>query len=200
LVKALALSLQTLFCKQQGLESVMKDQPLELGGESPYAAYRLLSFTFNGALLSVAFSKAAKGAFSTPMMLTDFGMTAAATHKLAQIISSERVTMYLRSPFTWQRDEGRKGERKEIPKEHGLHRALGELLTCPYCLAPWISSALIAGHIFAPVPTRVVTTIFAATAAADWLSQLKAKLNEVAAAKSEPAKSEPAPRVVSVVS
>lgn len=174
----------------------MEDQPLELGGESPYSAYRLLSLTFNGGLLAVACSKAAKGVFSQPLGLADFGLTAAAAHKLAQIITKERVTMALRSPFTWQRDEGRTGKRKEVPKEHGLHRAIGELLTCPYCLAPWISTALVAGHIFAPVPTRVVTTIFALTAAADLMSELKSSLGKTESA-SKPARPEP-PRVVTV--
>lgn len=180
------------------VESVLTDQPLELGGESPYPAYKLLSFTFNGALLLVATSKAAKRTFVAPMGLGDFALTAAAAHKLAQIISGERVTMYIRSPFTWQKDEGKGGERKEIPKEHGIHRAIGELLTCPYCLAPWISGTLIAGHIFFPVQTRVITTVFAATAAADWLSQLKSKLNQVVEAKTKESKPDPIPRVVAV--
>jgi hypothetical protein len=174
----------------------MEDQPLELGGESPYAAYRLLSFTFNAGLLSIAFSKGAKGAFARPLGLGDFALTAAASHKLAQIITGERVTMALRSPFTWQRDEGRNGQRKEVPKEHGLHRAIGELLTCPYCLAPWISAALVAGHIVAPVPTRVVTTVFALTAAADWMSLVKSKLGQVEPSP-KPAQKQP-PRVVTV--
>jgi hypothetical protein len=157
----------------------------------------LLSFAFNAGLLSVACSKAARGALTAPMALGDFALTAAATHKLAQIITGERVTMALRSPFTWQRDEGKGGRRKEVPKEHGLHRAIGELLTCPYCLAPWISATLLAGHIFAPVPTRVVTTVFALTAAADWMTQVRAKLGELGPA-AKAAKPEPPARVLTV--
>jgi len=178
----------------------MQDQPLELGGESPYSAYKLLSLTFNTGLLAVACSGAAKRVFAQPLNLVDFGMTAAAAHKIAQIVSKERVTMYLRSPFTWQKDEGKEGGRKEVPKEHGMQRAIGELLTCPYCLAPWISTALVAGHIFAPVPTRVVTTIFALTAAADWMTQLKSELKEVTEAKTKDKPAEVQARVISVVS
>lgn len=163
----------------------MKNQPLELGGESPYSAYRLLSLGFGAGLLGVAFSTAAKRRFAQPLGLMDFGLTAAATHKLAQIVTKERVTMYLRSPFTWQKDEGKHGAREEVPKEHGFKRAVGELLTCPYCIAPWISTALIAGHVFAPAQTRIVTTIFAATAAADLLTQLKANMRELVEVQKE---------------
>ena len=74
--------------------------------------------------------------------------------------------------------------------------AIGELLTCPYCLAPWISGALVAGHILAPVPTRVVTTVFALTAAADWMSLIKAKLGQLEPS-AKPAPKQP-PRVVTV--
>jgi len=182
----------------------MNDQPLELGGESPYSAYKLLSLAFNAGLLGVATSGAAKRVFAQPLSLVDFGLTAAAAHKIAHIVSHERVTMYLRSPFTRQKDTGKEGERKEVPKEHGLKRAIGELLTCPYCLAPWVSTALVAGHIFAPIPTRVVTTVFAATAVADWLTQLKSELKEVTEATVEQREAQkPADvsaRVVSVVS
>jgi hypothetical protein len=180
-------------------ETAMEDQPLELGGASPFSAYRLLSAVFGTGLMSVAFSGAAARTLTRTVGFTDFALTAAATHKLAQIISGERVTMALRAPFTRQRDEGREGERKEVPAEHGLHRAIGELLTCPYCLAPWVSAALMTGYVFAPVPTRMVSTVFAITAAADWLSNAQKQRKEVAEAKVEAAhKAEPVVRVVAV--
>ena len=177
----------------------MQDQPLELGGASPFSAYRLLSAVFGTGLMSVAFSGAAARTFTRAVGLPDFALTAAATHKLAQIISTERVTMALRAPFTRQRDEGRGGERKEIPKEHGLHRAIGELLTCPYCLAPWVSAGLLTGYVFAPIPTRMITTVFAVSAVADWLTNAQKQRKEVAEAKVEAAhKVEPVVRVVAV--
>ncbi|MET0344564.1 MAG: DUF1360 domain-containing protein [Polyangiales bacterium] len=170
----------------------MKDQPLELGGASPFSAYRLLSAAFGTGMLSVAFSGAAARTLTRTLGLTDFTLAAVATHKIAQVIASERVTMALRAPFTRQRDEGRGGERKEVPKEHGLHRAIGELLTCPYCLSPWVAAGLMTGYVFAPIPTRVVTTVFALSAASDWLSQRKSRGEKVTEAKAEAArKSEP---------
>lgn len=175
----------------------MHDQPLELGGESPYAAYRLLSFAFVAGLVGLASSRAARRTFSKPPNAADVALTGAATHQLAQIITSERVTMALRSPFTWQRDEGRGGKRVEIPKEHGVHRAVGELLTCKYCIAPWITAGLIAGHVYAPAATRTVATVFAATAFSDWMTQLKTKLSQVGEAPKLP-RPQPAPVVTAV--
>lgn len=175
----------------------MHDQPLELGGESPYAAYRLLSLVFIGGLAGLASSRATRRTFSKPPSAADIALTGAAAHQLAQIITSERVTMALRSPFTWQRDEGRGGKRVEIPKEHGVHRAIGELLTCRYCIAPWIAAGLVAGHVFAPGPTRAVASVFAATAVSDWLTQAKTKLSHSDDAPKEP-RPQPAPVVTAV--
>jgi hypothetical protein len=157
-------------------QAVMQDQPLEGGGASPFKAYRLLSLAFNTALVGLAFSKSAAVRFATPPGLADLALTAVATHKIALIVTGERVTMTLRAPFTSQRDQD--GKRDERPAGHGLQRALGELLTCPYCIAPWIATTLIAGHVFAPVPTRVVTTVFTIVAGSDWLTQARATLRE----------------------
>jgi hypothetical protein len=173
----------------------MKDQPLELGGSSPFSAYRLLSTVFGTGMLSIAFSGAAARTLTRTLGLPDFATAALATHKIAQIITGERVTMALRAPFTRQRDEGRGGERKEVPKEHGLHRAIGELLTCPYCLSPWIATGLMAGYVFAPIPTRAVSTVFAITAASDWLHGLAERRAQATEAKVEAAARAPEPVV-----
>lgn len=170
----------------------MEDQPLELGGASPFSAYRLLSTAFGTGLASVAFSGAAARTLTRALGFGDFALMAVATHKIAQTITGERVTMALRAPFTRQKDEGRGGERKEIPKEHGLRRAIGELVTCPYCMSPWVAAGLLAGYVVAPVPTRVVSTVFAISAASDWLTSREKRSDEVAEATADAVrKSEP---------
>jgi len=147
----------------------VEDRVLENGGKSPFTAYRLLSATFNSGLLGVASGAMLLRRFKAPLGLLDLSMMGAATHKLALLITQERVTLPLRAPFTKQSDHGRTGGHHSEPKEHGMHRALGELLTCPHCMAPWISLGLVAGHVVAPLPTRAVTTVFSVAALADGL-------------------------------
>jgi len=40
------------------------------------------------------------------------------------------------------------GEVEERAKGRGLRRAIGELLTCPFCLGTWIASGFIYGYVF----------------------------------------------------
>ena len=64
-------------------------------------------------------------------------------------------------------------------REHGLRRAIGELLTCPFCLGTWIASGFIYGYIFAPRVTRSLASIFAVSGLADFLQQLYVKTQEM---------------------
>lgn len=84
-----------------------------------------------------------------------------ATHKLTRIVARDRVTSVIRAPFTrFQRDAGA-GEVDEAARGTGLRRAVGELVVCPYCLAMWAAAGLTAGHVVAPRPTRLVTSLLA---------------------------------------
>lgn len=143
------------------------DHVLENGGASPYAAYRVLSTAFHAGLVGLAGGTALLRRFKTPLGPTDLITLGLAAHKIAVILTQERVTLPLRSPFTTQADHGREGGHESIPRGQGMQRALGELLTCPHCSAPWIALGLLAGHVVAPLPTRAITTLFSTVALAD---------------------------------
>ncbi|MBC7172433.1 MAG: DUF1360 domain-containing protein [Polyangiaceae bacterium] len=149
----------------------MEEHSLEHGGTSPFSAYELLSGIFNVALLRLASTNRAKERFRGPIQWGDIALIGTATHKLTLILTRDRVTMPLRAPFTLQRDEGPGGHREEQPERRGLRRALGELLTCQYCTAPWVATGLVAGHVVAPEATRVVTSVFSAVALSDVLNR-----------------------------
>ena len=52
---------------------------------------------------------------------------------------------------------------------HGMRHAVGELITCPFCVSQWIATSLTVGILVAPRPTRVVASVFAAVAGSDFL-------------------------------
>jgi hypothetical protein len=93
----------------------------------------------------------------------DLGRIALSTYKLSRLIAKDDVTSFMRAPVT----EDAEGQE---PKPEGAARAIGELLTCPYCIGLWIASGLSYGHVLFPRETRFATTIFSAHAIADFLN------------------------------
>lgn len=51
----------------------------------------------------------------------------------------------------------------------GLRKAIGDLVTCPWCTGPWVAGALMAGLVSRPRATRVIAGGFAAVAVSDFL-------------------------------
>jgi hypothetical protein len=99
----------------------------------------------------------------------DLALLGVATHKLTRLITKDWVTAPLRAPFTrYERDEGG-GEVSESPRGTGLRRAIGALVTCPWCSAPWVAAPMIVGFIFAPRVTRLVAGVLATVAISDVL-------------------------------
>lgn len=93
-------------------------------------------------------------------------LVAVATHKASRLIAKDRVTSPLRAPFTRLEGEGGPGEVEEQARGSGLQLAVGELLTCPYCLGPWVATLFAGGLVLAPRATRwgasVLSVIFVA--------------------------------------
>ena len=71
------------------------------------------------------------------------------------------------------------GELEERGRGHGLRRAVGDLITCPFCLGTWIASGFIYGFLFTPRLTRILASIFAVSGIADFLQQAYVKAQEM---------------------
>lgn len=99
----------------------------------------------------------------------DLALVTVATHKLARLISKDRVSSIVRAPFTEFQDDATAGEVEEAARGTGMRRAIGELLLCPYCLGLWIAAAFSGGLIVAPRPTRWIASVFSTLFGADVL-------------------------------
>jgi hypothetical protein len=108
----------------------------------------------------------------------DFGLLALATHKISRILVKDWVTSPLRAPFVRYEGSAGGGEVKESARGRGLRRAIGDLLTCPWCSAPWVGGALLLGFATRPRVTRAVATLFAAVTASDFLNHAYASARE----------------------
>jgi hypothetical protein len=100
----------------------------------------------------------------------DVVLLATATHKLSRILAKDAVTSPLRAPFTEYREPTGAAEvAEEVRSDGHLRHAVGELLTCPFCLGMWTAGGLTAGLVFAPRLTRYASATLTAVAASDFL-------------------------------
>jgi hypothetical protein len=99
----------------------------------------------------------------------DLALAAVATAKLSRLLSRDAVTSPLRAPFTRYESPGGPAEVNEKVRGHGAQHAVGELLTCPFCLSQWIATGFAFGFLLAPRLTRQVAGTFAVLEAADLL-------------------------------
>jgi hypothetical protein len=143
------------------------EEPRALGGHAT------LALAFNGSVAGLALAHRRSGR-PLPERLPpgDLALLSVATYKLSRLIAKDRVTSFLRAPFTRYKGESdRPGEVDEEPRGRGLQQALGELLVCPYCLAQWVGTGLLATYIREPRLARTVASAFTIVAASDMLQQ-----------------------------
>lgn len=140
------------------------------GEERPLAGYAGLTSAFGlaigGALLAL---RASGRELPEGPRASDLVLTGIATHKLSRLLTKDRVTSFVRAPFTRYQEAAGHGEVEEEPRGHGLRYAIGELLVCPFCVAQWISAGFAIGLVAAPRPTRFVAGIYAAETISDVL-------------------------------
>jgi Protein of unknown function (DUF1360) len=138
--------------------------------EKPLGSYGALSAVFGAAFVG-ALTAAHRAGRPLPKEIgvTDVVLTGIATHKLSRLIAKDKVTSFLRAPFTEFQEPSGKGEIEEKPRGRGLRYATGELLVCPYCLAQWIAAGFAVGYVHAPRLTRLCAGMYTMYAISDGL-------------------------------
>jgi hypothetical protein len=150
-----------------------EDRPLE-----GYVAAMATYGAFAALVVMAAASRRKDAPERFPVL--DIALTGVATHKLTRIISKDSVTSPLRAPFTRYEEPGGPAEVREEVRGKGVRHAVGELVTCPFCLSPWIATALTGGLVVAPRFTRAVTAVFSAVAISDHLQLTYAERQKAA--------------------
>lgn len=116
------------------------------GEERPLGSYMVLTGAYGTALAGSLIVLHARG-HELPEQITagDVVLVGVATHKLSRLITKDKVTSFLRAPFTRFQESSGYGEVEEQPCGHGARLVIGELLVCPYCLAQWVATGLTLG-------------------------------------------------------
>lgn len=95
-----------------------------------------------------------------------------AVHKAVRLVAKDAVTSPIRAPFTRFRGPGGSGEVAEDVRGRGIAHVIGEVLSCPFCLAPWAAGLYVAGLLVAPRHARVVAGVFGVVGVSDMLQQM----------------------------
>jgi hypothetical protein len=99
----------------------------------------------------------------------DLALIAVATHKVSRLIARDPVTSPLRAPFTRYEGRGGPSEVQESVRADGPRKAIGELVTCPFCVGHWVATGFAMGLVFLPRATRFVASVFTTLTASDLL-------------------------------
>src|SRR4051812_2843305 len=99
----------------------------------------------------------------------DLALLTVGTHKLSRMIAKDKVTSPIRAPFARYEEDAGPSEVSESPRGTGMRKAIGTLITCPYCVAPWVGSAGLFGLTVAPRTTRFLASMFTIVAGSDFL-------------------------------
>jgi Protein of unknown function (DUF1360) len=106
----------------------------------------------------------------TRIPLGDAVLLTIGTFRLARRIAKDPITSPLRAPFT--RFQGASGEAEiaeEVRAHGGVRHAVGELITCPFCLAQWVATGFVFGYVTAPRATRLAALTMTMVAGSDIL-------------------------------
>ena len=136
----------------------------------PLRDYAGLTAAFNVAMIGgLALAERSGRRIPDRVGVGDILLLGVATQRLSRVITKDRVTSFARAPFTRYEEPAGHGEIEEHARGTGMRRAVGQLLTCPYCIGQWVAGGFALGLVAAPRPTRLAAAMFTAVAVADTL-------------------------------
>lgn len=135
----------------------------------PFRTYAAMAAVFNSGFAGALLAAKRSGRLPENVSTRDVVLIGTASHKLSRLVAKDKVTAFLRAPFTEYQGRGGPAEVEERARGEGIRRAVGELLICPYCLGLWTAGAFHAGLLFAPRFTRVAASTLTALTLSDFL-------------------------------
>ncbi|HSH39156.1 MAG TPA: DUF1360 domain-containing protein [Chthoniobacterales bacterium] len=146
----------------------------------PLAQYATLVGLFHAAFATVLLTAKEKNReLPERFGLGDVVLLSIATHKLARLITKDWVTSPFRAPFVKFDKKAGAGEVEESARGTGMQKAVGDLVTCPWCVGPWVALGLVSSFVFNPPLTRLIGTVFTLNTISDFLHHGYVKTKEL---------------------
>lgn len=101
----------------------------------------------------------------------DLALGALATQKFTRLLAKDSVTAPLRAPFSEYVEPAGSGEVNERPRHGHPEHTIGELVTCPFCLSPWVAAVYVSGLVLSPRLARTWAATFGIVGVSDLLQQ-----------------------------
>ncbi|MER5713924.1 DUF1360 domain-containing protein [Streptomyces sp. NPDC002132] len=139
-------------------------EDLPLGG---YAALTAAFATSVAVFAGVARRKGVRLPDEVPPW--DVALMGTAVYKTSRLLSRDKITRFVRAPFTRRGSDAPAGEILDEPRGTGVRRAVGDLVSCPFCVSVWVAGAAVASYACAPRATRLGCAGLGAVTLADWL-------------------------------
>jgi len=146
--------------------------------ERPMAAYTGLLALYLGVVCVLAYV----GRRRLPERLSpaDLALGTVATFIATRTITKDAITSPLRMAFTRYEGVAGPAELHEEVRATGWRHAVGELLTCPFCLSQWTATTLVAGIVVAPRFTHAAMSVLAMVGVSDFLQLAYATAQQAA--------------------
>jgi hypothetical protein len=135
--------------------------------ERPLGAYTILLASY--LLVVVVLSFSGRKRLPGTLAPSDLALGAVATFIGTRTVTKHPIASPLRMPFTKFAGVSGPSELHEDVRASGWRHAVGELLTCPFCLSQWTATTLVTGIVVAPKLTRTVMSLLSIVGAADFL-------------------------------
>jgi hypothetical protein len=135
----------------------------------PFRIYAGLAALFNAGFAGALYRAKRTGRLPDRVGAQDLILIGTASHKLSRLVAKDKVTSFVRAPFTHYQGRGGPAEVEETAREGEIRGAIGEMLICPYCLGLWAAGAFHVGLLFAPRVTRMAASTLTALTVSDFL-------------------------------
>ena len=132
----------------------------------PLPAYVALMCTYAAGFILLQ-RAAAKRETSDQISLSEFSLLTLASYKLSRIVTMSFIASPLRAPFTTRGKSLKGGEVQDEARGEGFQKAIGNLVTCPFCFNVWSTTAFVFGHAFLPKLTTRLAQVLSIAALAD---------------------------------
>jgi hypothetical protein len=166
---------------QTGLIRSGRRTPLfrEYGGHPTHLPYyAVLIAGYLGFFAAGAFAARKRRKVPERIDFSDLLLIGVASHKISRFASKDRITAPLRAPFTKYVKSTGASEVEEVSRGAGMRGAVGELVTCPFCMSSWTALGLVLGFAFKPRITRLFCSTMAAITISNVLHHLYSALKE----------------------
>ncbi|MEU6275678.1 DUF1360 domain-containing protein [Streptomyces populi] len=148
-----------------------EDGPYAPGEAVPLGGYAVLAGVYGTATaLAVLALRRSGRPLPSGVPPWDLLVLGTATYKVSRLVTKGKITSFLRAGVTRRRGAAGGSEVMDEPRGRGsVRQAVGELLSCPFCVSMWVATSLVGGYAAAPRAARLAAAGLSAVVVSDWL-------------------------------